>query len=67
MSVIRIEMTEEQFEGLIITLAENYICPSSVGIPDGGRRVNGSCEMGCSRCWGKVFRPETIPDKGKEG
>ena len=60
MSVIRIEMTEEQFEMLVDILTER--CPSHVGLPE-----NCVGMPGCNECWKASLKPETIPDKGKEG
>ena len=60
MTVIRIEMTEEQFEDLIAFLRGG--CPSEVGLPE-------TCGMPtCGECWKASLKPETIPaHKGKEG
>ena len=59
--MIRIEMTEEQFEMLVDILTER--CPSSAGFPENCVRM-----PGCNECWKASLKPETIPaHKGKEG
>ena len=59
--MVRIEMTEEQFEKLIDYLRGG--CPSDAGLPEtcGGMPK-------CADCWETALKPETIttPD-GKEG
>ena len=59
--MIRIEMTEEQFEKLVDILVFNDICPSGIGLPHGCRALI------CRERLRATLKPETIPDKGKEG
>jgi hypothetical protein len=60
MTVVKIEMTEEQYEKLVDLLSVG--CPSRAGLPE-----KCGAMPGCNECWEAALNPETIPDKGKEG
>jgi len=67
MTVIRIEMTEEQFEKLIDMLMSNGICPADIGFKESAKKCIYPTKCDCNKCRRAALKPETIPDKGKEG
>lgn len=64
--MIRIEMTEEQYELLVTALETASICPKTIGF-SGYVRLCYFAANKCEQCIREALKPETIPDKGKEG
>jgi len=51
-------------EKLIDALSKSRICPEDIGLSE---KVNCMPFIDCKDCYREALKPETIPDKGKEG
>lgn len=61
-------MTEEQFDMLVYVLMSNGACPADIGFKESARHcIVALVGWDCGKCLCAALKPETIPDKGKEG